>query len=139
MLFCISLSNGARIRKCHTLKLHSPTHPQQPLQLRGRRCMMARTEVEEVQFSPFHMSGIPMMPNLSEVLEEPENLTQKETRSMAVLPLTRVEKAWVGRSSITLATTSKLWRRYRCHSVCCCGKKIKGIFYLRPSQGNVTS
>lgn len=36
-------------------------------------------------------------------------------------PLTKVEKAWEGSSSITLATTSRLWRRYRCHSVCCCG------------------
>lgn len=32
---------------------------------------------------------------------------------------TRTEKVWDGSSSITLATTSKLWRRYRCHSVCC--------------------
>lgn len=40
--------------------------------------------------------------------------------------LTSVEKAWVGKSSMTFATTSKLWRKYRCHSVCCYGKKQEG-------------
>lgn len=44
--------------------------------------------------------------------------------------VTSVEKACVGRSSITLATTSKLWRKYRCHSVCCCGGNTEGSALL---------
>lgn len=42
--------------------------------------------------------------------------------------LTRVEKAWDGSSSITLATTSRLWRRYLCHSVCCYSYQMKEKF-----------
>ena len=39
--------------------------------------------------------------------------------------LTKVVNAWDGSSSITLATTSRLWRRYRCHSVCCYGYQAR--------------
>lgn len=38
--------------------------------------------------------------------------------------LTKVVNACDGSSSITLATTSRLWRRYRCHSVCCYGEQV---------------
>ena len=47
---------------------------------------------------------------------------------------TSVEKACVGRSSITLATTSKLWRKYRCHSVCCCGANKEGSTLPRMAE-----
>lgn len=41
--------------------------------------------------------------------------------------LTKVENAWDGSNSITLATTSRLWRRYLCHSVCCCSYQMTEI------------